>query len=1117
MTDIRGSGGRSSGGGGNVIISSPQAYAPSKTPDNLDSVQYAEIIDLLCEGEIEGFPNAKNYTRGTSTYNTALLKDVYLDDTPILRIGADPTAPQSTDYNFQDVQVYTRYGTQDQTFIPLSPVIQSEYPVNVKVEAATPVTRTISAEGVNGIRLTLSSPQLQYFQENGDIYGVAVDFAIEVSYNGGPFVRVVFDSFNGRTTDLYQREIRVDFTGSLPVDVRVVRVTPDFTTTNTVGDIYWTSYTELKYARLRYPNSALVGLRVNATQFGSIPTRSYRIRGLKVAIPNNGTVSGVTGAISYAGVWGGTFAQAQWTTDPAWCLWDLLTSKRYGTGQHITASSLDKWAFYAASVYCGQSVPDGKGGTEPRFSCNVNIQTQEEAYNVINQMASVFRAMPFWSAGSVSISQDRPTDPTYLFNTSNVTEEGFAYSGSALKTRATVAVVKYFDINGTRDSSFEVVEDQNAISRYGIVKTEIDAFACTSRAQARRLGEWLLYTAQNEAETVTFTTGIEAGTLVRPGQVVQVADPVRSGERTGGRIVRATATTITVDSVDSIRFTGSSPTLSVVLPDGTVETKAISSRNNSVFTVASAFSAQPQPGSVWIYQDSGIQTQLFRVLTVTERDQTSYSITGLSYNPSKYNYIERDVPLTTRDISNLNEPPPPPTDIKGNELLYENNGQVLSKIILSWRPQLTSSAYKVRYRLADGNWFIAETVAPEYEIANTGVGRYTFEVASVSATLKTSAPTTFTFDAIGKTAPPVTIPDLFIAPIDDKNAELYWPQSVDLDVRIGGKIRIRHSPLTDGTATWGRSNDIVPAVAGSSTRKIVPLLEGTYFIRAVDSIGNESTGTASVVVDLPAPQDAFVTQEYREEDNSPPFNGTTYSMSYNSEEGGLILASSTLIDDMATDGDWDALSLIDYIGGAVSEGSYEFNETLDLGAIYDIDLRNILKTRAYEPGNLWDDRLDLIDLWDDIDGDDLGQANCSLFVRATNSNPSGSPTWGGWQPFVNSTARGRGFQFKLVATSSNKGENVVVEELGVITQVQRRTEIQRNLTSGTSSYAVTFPSAFYTVPSIGITAQDMDTGDYFTVASVSRTGFTVTFRDSGGSMVSKVFDYQAVGHGREIT
>jgi predicted phage tail protein len=1115
MTTIRGAGGGGGKGGGGSS-NSASSYTPSTTPDNLDSTQFAEVIDLLSEGEIEGFPSAAGFTRGTDAYNVALLKDVYLDNTPVLRAGADPTAPQPSDYNFQNLSIFARYGTQDQDFIPLSRTLQSEYAVGVKVEKTIPVTRTISTAGVNGVRVTLSTPQLQEFSEKNDIYGNTIEFGIELSYNGGPFNRVITEKFTGRTTDLYQREFRINFTGSLPVDVRVVRVTDDYTTSNKVGDLFWSSYTEISYARLRYPNSALVGLRVDARQFSNIPSRAYRIRGIKVRIPSNATVNSSTGQLTYAGVWNGTFAQAQWTTDPAWCLYDLLTSKRYGAGDHIDETKLDKWDFYAASQYCGQNVINGFGGTEPRFSCNVNIQTLDEAYNVINQMATVFRAMPYWSAGAIAVTQDKPQDSAYLFNQSNVTEDGFAYSGSALKTRHTVAIVKYFDLNA-RDSSFEVVENQEAIARYGVIKAEIDAFACTSRGQARRLGEWLLYSEQYETETVSFETSIDAGVIVRPGQIIEVADPVRSGERAGGRVTEATSTTVTVDSLESIRFTGAAPTLSVVLPNGSVETKALINRTGNVFTTNAPFSQTPQRGTVWIYQDSGIKTQLFRVLSVAEQDGVKYAITALAHNPSKYDFIERDVPLVTRDISNLNEPPAPPSELQAVELLYESNGQVLSKIIVSWRPVSTATSYRVRYRFANGNWISGDTTAPDFEISNSSVGRYSIEVLSLSAALKASSPTPLTFDAIGKTAPPATIPDLYIAPIDDKNAELYWPQATDLDVRIGGQIRIRHSPLTDGTATWGRSNDIVPAVAGSSTRKIVPLLEGTYFIRAVDSLGNESAGIASVVVDLPAPQDAFVVQEYREEDNSPPFNGTTTLMSYSSEESGLILASGTLVDDMAPDGNWDALSLIDYIGGAVSEGSYQFSETLDLGAVFDVDIRNILKTRAYEPGNLWDDRVEDIDYWTTVDGDDLGQANCSLFVRTTSTSPSGSPTWSSWQPFVNNTARGRGFQFKLVATSSNKGENVVVEELGVVTAFQRRTETQRNLTSGAAIYSVTFPTAFYTVPSIGITAQDMDGGDYFTIGSVTRTGFAVTFRNSGGSMVSKVFDYQAVGHGRQIT
>lgn len=1110
MKQIRGA------GGGPATTVAQVMSTPFTEPDSLDSIQYAEIIDLLSEGEIEGFPSAKDYTRGTDTYNTALLKDVFLNNTPILRGDANPAAPQSSDYNFTNVSLQTRYGTQDQTYIAFSQDVQTEFSVNSKVEQAAPVTRTISDTTVDAVRVTVSTPQLQYISPTNDIQGTWFELAIEVSYNGGAYTRVVFDQIGGRTTDLYQREYRIDFTGDHPVSVRVIRISEDYSGTR-VGDLFWSSYTEITYAKLRYPNSALAGLRIDASQFSSVPSRAYRIRGIKVRIPNNATVDSTTGALTYSGVWSGTFSAAQWTSDPAWCLYDLLTSKRYGTGDYITDEQLSKFDFYAASQYCSESVPDGLGGTEPRFSCNVNIQTLEEAYNVINQMASVFRAMPYWSVGSLALSQDSPQDSSYLFNTSNVTEEGFTYSGSGLKTRHTVVVVKYLDLD-TRDAGYEVVEDQKAIAKYGVVKTAIDAFACTSRAQARRLGEWLLYTEQNESEVVAFTTSMEAGVVVRPGQVIEIADPVRSGERTGGRITEATLTTVTVDSVEDISFSGLNPKLSVVLPDGTVETKTISSRVSNVFTLSSAFSTTPQSGSVWIYQDDGIETQLFRVISIAEESGINYSISALSYNPGKYDYIERDVELQTRDITNLNEPPASPVDVVASELLYESNGQVLSKIILSWKVVSRASSYRVRYKFEEGgNWVQIDTRSPDFELLNNNVGTYYFEIYSLSTTLKVSAPTSYTFNAIGKTAPPETIPDLFIAPIDNKSAELYWPQTVDIDVRIGGKIRIRHSPIADGTATWGTSNDIVPAVSGNSTRKIVPLLEGTYFIRAVDSLGNESAGVASVVVDLPEPQDLLLTQEYREEDNSPPFNGTATSMSYSPGEGGLILASSTLVDDMATDGNWDGLGLIDYVGGAVAEGSYEFSETLDLGAVFDLDIRNILKSRAFEPDNLWDYRLENIDGWTSIDGDDLGAANCSLYVRTTNDDTTGTPTWGSYQPFVNNTARGRGFQFKVIATSGNSGENLVIEELGVITQLQRRVETQRNLTSGTSSYAVTFPNAFYAAPSVGITAQDMDTGDYFTVSSVTRTGFTVVFRDSGASIVSKVFDYQAVGHGREIT
>ncbi len=1123
---IAGAGGGGGGGGGKGGGGGGGGGSANVTKDNLDSRQVARIIDLLGEGEIAGFPSARDYSPGTTAYNNALLKDVFFNNTPVLREGADPNNVQASDYNFDTTGAVFEFraGTQNQDYTAnVGDANQRTVQVSTKVTNASPVTRSITDTDVNSVRVTIGTPALQIFKSNGDVEGAKIQYEIRASYSGGPYSTVVASEIVGRTADLYQRVHRIDLTAAPPVDIRVVRISPDAApsgSTTENSDFFWYDYTEKINAKTTYPNSALFAVKISAEQFSSIPSRSYRVRGLKVRIPNNATVNSTNGRLLYAGTWNGTFAAAQWTTDPAWILWDLLTNSRYGFGDHVDAAQLDKWSFLAASQYCAEVVSDGKGGQEPRFSCNVVLQTQEEAFKLINDLCSVFRAMPFWAAGSLEVSQDRPQDYSYIFNQTNVTEEGFTYSGSGLKTRHTVVVVQYFDMD-LRDLAYEVVEDKTGIDKFGVVKTEISAFACTSQGQARRVGEWLLYTEQNETEVVSFATDIAAGITVRPGDLIKIGDPVRAGVSRSGRCTTgSTITSVKLDRDDVTLFPSGPPpsfTFNVLLPDGTLAIVPGSTLVGNTVSMGTTLTLAPVAGAPWTIGTNEVAMSTWRVLNISE-DQDTYKVTAVSHNSSKYDYVERDVPLSVRDVSDLNEPPNAPTNLAVQEVLYESNGQVLSKLIITWRAADRALTYELRYRYNNGNWVTRNTRAIDAEIQNSDVGTYEIEVVAIGAiNSKRSSPASFTFGALGKTAPPETIPDLFIAPIDEHTAELYWPQSVDIDVRIGGKIRIRHSPLADGTATWGQGNDITPAVAGSSTRKIVPLLEGTYFIRAVDSLGNESAGVASVIVDLPAPQDLLLVQEYREEDNSPPFNGTGTNLYFNETEVGLVLSADELIDDMATDNNWDGLGLIDYIGGAVPEGSYVFYETLDLGAIYDLGMQRILKTRAYEPGNTWDERLELIDLWDDIDGDDLGAANCELYVRATDDNPSGTPTWRDWQPFVNNTNRGRGFQFKVIATSNNPAQNVVIEELGVQTHFERRTEQQRNLTSGAAAYAVTFPKAFYGTPSIGITAQDMATGDYFTISSVSRTGFTVTFRNSGGSMVSKTFDYQAVGHGRQIT
>jgi predicted phage tail protein len=1124
---IRGAGGGGGGGGGTTVVQQT-VVAPTRTPvrdpDTLASKQYATFVDLLSEGEIEGFPSAAAYTRGTDDYNRALLKDVFLNGTQILRQGADATNPQSADYNFQNVTLQARYGTQAQTYIPGFSDIERETSVQVKVEQATPITRTITDTTVDAVRVTITVPRLEQYTDEGDVKGTSINLQIRVQYNGGGYTTVIDDTIAGRTADQYQKDYKISFTGSFPVDVRVVRITADSLDTNLLNDFYWSSYTEITEQKLKYPNSALVAMRLDAEQFSSIPSRTYRVRGMKVQIPSNGTVNQTTGAISYAGAWDGTFGAAVWTSDPAWILYALLTNTRWGLGDHITASQLDKFAFYSASQYASASVDDGFGGTEPRFSCNALIQNQEEAYKLINDLCSVMRVMPYWSTGSLTISQDKPTDASYLFTLANVSADGFTYTGSDLKTRHTVAIISYLDLE-TQDIAYEVVEDKEAIAKYGVITTNIKAFACTSRGQAARLGEWLLYTEQYETEVVSFKTSVDAGVLVRPGQVIEIADPVKSGVRRGGRIAAATTTVITVDdTAETDLVTTGSATLSVILPDGTVETKAISSIAGANITVASAFSTAPNANSIWVLSNSNVETSTWRVLTISEIDRVQYEVTAIAYNGSKYNYVERGFKLQTRNITQLNEPRPAPTNLSASETIYESNGQVRVKLIVSWSAVVGVSEYRVQWRPANGNWTTINVPRTDYEILDTTAQTYEIRVYSLNGARAPSiSPASLSFAAVGKTAVPGNVQNLTFEAISANSGRLRWNPTVDLDVKIGGSVHIRHSNLTDGTATWANSVDLVEAKSGSATEAIIPLVEGEVLIKFEDDGGRQSATETSVIVDLPDTLGNLLVQSRREDADVPPFQGSKTTVFYSEEYDALTLDGTGTIDSIT---DFDAITSFDILGDVASSGTYLFNNTLDLGSAYSLDLKRFFVTRAYFPSNLMDSRTGEVDDWDDWDGAAAAGVNAKLYLRSTSDDPSGTPTWSSWQEFVNGTFKGRGFQFKSELTSNDIAQNILIDELGYEATFQRRQEQSvGSIASGAGAKTVTFDKPFFTgtsalggvnssLPSVGITAQNMATGDYFVVTGVSGTGFTVTFRNSAGTAVDRNFAWSAVGYGK---
>jgi len=715
----------------------------------------------------------------------------------------------------------------------------------------------------------------------------------------------------------------------------------------------------------------------------------YRIRGTKIKIPHNATVR-TDGSLSYSGTFNGSFkTDKAWTNDPAWILYDLLTTSK-GFGDHIAESQLDVFSFFAASQYASAQVDDGEGGTEPRFACNVVINTRKEAYNLINELCSVMRVMPFYSAGAISISCDKPTDASYLFNLSNVTPEGFTYSNTSKSTKHTVVNVAYFD-NETQTIDYETVEDTALQTKYGQVVKNLRGFATTSRGQASRLGKWFIYTQSNEAQTVTFTTTLEAGTLVRPGAVINIQDPMRAGVRRGGRIKTGVSTTqIIVDDENNTDLaTTDSASLSVILSDGSLETKSISDITGTTITVDSAFSSVPQANSVWVIENTSLQLQIFRVISVTEVSQLNYQIVGVSHNPDKYNFVEDGTALTARTITTLTALKPAPSDLQGKEQIVVLNNRAVSKLFIQWQPVSGVTEYMVQYRFKDENVISERVTRPDFTIFETLEGSYQVRVFSYNALGKPSiTPATTTFTTVGKTALPDDVQNVQIEPLSDQFVRLRFDKSTDVDVIHGGNVVIRSSNLTTG-ATFTNAIDVIPELSGNISESIVPnIVNGTYFLAFRDDGGRLSANAASIK-NINTKPDLFpklTILEDREDLDSPPFQGVRDDCFFSDEVNGLVLGSTELIDDVT---DFDSIADFDFIGDVdfLTGGQYFFKSTLDLGGKQPLKLRRHFVTQGFLPNDLIDKRTANVDTWTDFDGATAFNVNATLSVATSDSDP----------------------------------------------------------------------------------------------------------------------------------
>ena len=1099
-----GGGGKGGGGGG----------TPTEADDTLQSTQFANVLDVISEGEIGGLENGN--------------KSIFLDDTPI-------EATDGTN-NFEGFSVVTRVGTQAQTHLP-GPFNTTERETSVGVEVVkdTSVTRSITDTDVDRLRVTLTIPALQVLEDDGDVVGNSVQIKIQIQYNSGGYNDVISDTISGKSSNRYQRDYLVNLTGSFPVDVRMVRVSADETSQKRASTTIFQSFTEIIDDKFRYPNSALVGLRFDARQFSSIPTRKYLIRGIKVKIPSNATVDTTThlGRLTYSGIWDGTFQAATWTNDPAWCLYDLLISERYGAG--VPESTLDKYDFFAISQYCNALVNDGSGGQEPRFSLNMLINSRDEVYNVIQQMTAIFRGIAYYGAGTLQLLQDKPSDPQYLLSPSNVVDGIFQYQGTSQKARHTVVVVAWQSYDTRGDVEYEYVEDHDAVAKYGIIKKDIKAIGCYSQGQANRIGKWTLLSEQNLTETIQFSVALESGIILRPGMVIDVADPVRAGARRSGRVKSATTTQITTDSSNGLTTSlaaDNSPKLSVMLPTGLVEQKDVPvggitplANGTAEIDVTTAFSEAPAAGSVFLFQNDDVKSQQFRVVSVAEAGEGIYGVSAVAYNNTIYDAVESDVELTDRDISNLSLIPNPVDSVSTEEFLYEEANGVFVGASVSWNhDRVNVSEFRVQYRIDNDNWQALNTSSPSVTLRNLRAGRLYVQIQAKNSLNKGSQITLDDFQLEGKTAAPAAVTNFSMIPVNGQ-ARLTWTQATDLDVRVGGYVRLRHSPDLSGV-TWQTSTSISEQIAGSATEAYADLKAGTYSAKFVDSGGRESLTAALIEFTKPDLLSVEVVGALSSTEDTA-FTGTKTNLTVDAADDELELATTG--SELQPLGDFDledgnALLLEDGSNLTLQgdsalhqSGTYVFNggNAFALSDVFSLRLDSTLRARSFFPyGERIDDEPDF-DLISEFDGTTPNTCDVKLFIQTTQDDPAGSPTYTSLRRFNNAEFKARGFKVEAHFSTGGPQEQIAVDQLRIQAQMPRRSVTGSVTTSTSADVSVAYGAGnkFYVAPSVGIVFTTNASGDYYVISNSSATGFDVSVYNSSNTRIAKAVNWTATGYG----
>jgi len=940
-----------------------------------------------------------------------------------------------------------------------------------------------------------------------------------------------------------------------PIKINVRKLTNDHEGSSKSNDLFVSGITGLIARKDTYENSAYTAVRFDAQVFGSIPTRLYRIRGKKVKIPHNATVNIATGRITYSGAFNGTFkTDPEWTNDPAWILFDLLTDARVGMGQQVTDDLIDKFAFFEASKYNNETITGEDGVDKPRFSFNKSFQTPTDAFSLLNQVAESMRASLFVSEGRISLTQDRPAGSVYFFSYANVLEGGFGYTGPAQSTRDTIVNVKYFD-NEKREFDLVTVKASQVISNssletlYGENIRNLEAVGCTDRDQAKRFGRWHIFTQNNQADIVNFSTNAAAGTLLNPGDVITIQDPMKSNTRVSGRVsvYNSSTKTLTLDLFpDGVTSVDPNDKFFVILK--TIENQSsitsnhitklntesdteslpfikkeltISSINATAKTITFSdtdVGDKIQVNTVWVYEKaSQAETQDYRIISISEEENV-YSISAVIYDASKYSVIETgdsEKFESNQVLTTL----VPPDNLQAEESIIVENNNAVNRLTVSWSYAKGVSNYLVTLTNSSGVQVDQTTVfVNQYEKVDLLNDTYTIRVQSMNFTgLLDQNFNEITFNVNKKKKRPLTPQNLILNVVNDDEVKLLFDKSTELDVLFGGNVQIDH--LSNTTAPSDIRNTIgnIGTFDGNTDSVVVANLPGIYVVKFEDNSANTSVISTIVNSDFSSEGERQLKSVDEANLSGTPFNGTKTNCQYDSSKSALILTDPTV----------------------QNSGVYTFTNTLDLGSNTNVTIERILQATGYYTNNVTfanrskENNLN-VSQWLSFSGLSALNGNVELLVQTTEGDPA-SANFNNipFLPVKKSVFKGRGFKFTLQFSVTDNSQNIAIEKLGFKMSLKSRTERNAspisNVVSGNpASKTVTFDKAFYSgssntditdhVPEVTVTIQPDSNGalqnnETVKVTNVKSNQFTVDIKDSSGNFVTRNFNYSAVGFG----